>query len=135
MFELIRTHQLNVMLVLSGVSISVALLMFFTRFLPARRKAILIFLELEATFLLIFDREAYIFAGGTDELSYVMVRLSNFMVFFLTAGIVLGFNLFLTQWFLEKKVMERIPKRLRIVSYAAVLQMILVIIAHFTGWF
>ena len=135
MFELIRTHQLNVMLVLSGVAISVALLMFFTRFLPARRKAILIFLELEATFLLIFDREAYKFAGGTDELAYVMVRLSNFMVFFLTAGIVLGFNLFLTQWLLEKKAMEKIPGRLRIVSHAAVLQMILVIIAHFAGWF
>ncbi len=135
MFDLFRAHQLNIMLVMCGVAFSMALLMFFTRFLPAKRKAILIFLELEATLLLVFDREAYSFTGKAGDTAYVMVRLSNFMVFFLTTGIVLGFNFFLKEWLTDRGVPAKSSKRLILVHYAALLQMLLVVVSHFTGLF
>ena len=94
-FDFIREHQLNIMLALSAICAMMAILLLITRFLPWKRKYILILMELIATFLLVFDRAAYIYRGEVSSIAYVMVRLSNFMVFFLTSAIIVGFNLYL----------------------------------------
>ena len=93
MYDLIKVHQMNIMLTLTSVCLLIAFLLFFTRALSARRKRILIAIELMAACLLYFDRMAYLYSGDTSELAYYMVRFSNFIVFFVTSGIVLGFNL------------------------------------------
>ena len=95
MFDFIRLHQLNIMLILCGACGILVFLLIITRFITKRRKAILIFMEVVAFFLLWFDRLAYIYAGAPGQTAFVMVRVSNFMVFFLTPAIVLGFNLYL----------------------------------------
>ena len=94
-FAFIREHQLNIMLVLCAICATMAFLLLITRFLASKRKWILIFMELIAAFLLGFDRLAYIYKGDMTSIGYIMVRVSNFMVFFLTSAIVLGFNLYL----------------------------------------
>ena len=94
MFELIRTNQLNIMLLLCGACGILVFLLLNTRFLRPGRKRILMLMEIFAMFLLWFDRQAYIWAGDVSHKGYVMVRLSNFMVFFLTPAIVFGFNLY-----------------------------------------
>ncbi|MBQ4464898.1 MAG: diguanylate cyclase, partial [Oscillospiraceae bacterium] len=85
MFEIIREHQLNIMLALCAVCCMMAGLLLFTQFLSDRRKWILILMELAATFLLGFDRAAYIYKGDMRPVGAFMVRISNFMVFFLTS--------------------------------------------------
>ena len=102
MYDLIRTHQLNIMLFLCGSCGVMVFLLMITRFLTKSRKSILIAMELIAFFLLWFDRQAYIYAGNPTEKGYVMVRVSNFMVFFLTSAIVFGFNLYLTDLLLHE---------------------------------
>ena len=92
MFDFIRQHQLNIMLLLCGASGILTLLLFITRFLNKRRKWALILMELVAMFLLWFDRLAYCYAGNLGHKAFVMVRVSNFFVFFLTPAVVLGFN-------------------------------------------
>ncbi|MBR5419601.1 MAG: diguanylate cyclase [Lachnospiraceae bacterium] len=135
MFELIRTYQLDIMLVLCAACMTIVLLLTFTRFLPKRRRSIMILLELTATLLLASDRMAYRYAGDMSSAGYVMVRLSNFMVFFLTSGIVLCFNLFLIDWLGSKKDIGQLPKRLSVVNYGAGLGMVLVVASQFTGLF
>ena len=93
MFDLIRTYQLDIMLVLCGACAILTVLLLFTRFLSNTRKRILIFMELIALFLLWFDRLAYIYAGDLSLQGYIWVRVSNFMVFLLTSTVVLGFSL------------------------------------------
>ncbi len=132
-FEFIEEHQLNIMLVLCSICAMMAILLLLTRFLPTKRKWILISLELFATFLLAFDRSAYIYKGDTTPIGSIMVRISNFMVFFLTSAIVLGFNLYLTDLLLNKGKLEKIPKRLKIVNIGAIAGMGLVIVSQFTG--
>ena len=95
MFDLIRDYQMDIMLALCAVCMTITILLLFTRFLPKRRKRVMINMELIAFFLLAFDRLAYIYSGDVSRMGWVMVRLSNFMVFFLTSAIVLGFDLFL----------------------------------------
>ncbi len=133
MFEWIKAEQLNIMMLLCGACVVLVILLLVTRFMTKRRKAILIMMELMASLLLWFDRSAYFYAGSARIEAYAMVRLSNFMVFFLTSGIVFGFNLFLMDWLLTEGKMKRVPVRMRVVSYSAILGMILAVVAAFTG--
>ena len=98
MYGLIRENQLDIMLLLCGSCASIALLLLMTRFLSESRRRILLLMELMAILLLWSDRQAYIWAGQPGYTAYVMVRLSNFLVFFMTSAVVLGFNLYLRDW-------------------------------------
>ena len=133
MFEFIRNHQLNIMLLLCGVSGTMALLLFLTRFLPKRRKMALIFMELAAMFLLGFDRLSYIYSGDISHTGYMMTRISNFFVFFLTPAVVFGFNLYLSDWLTREGGMETPPKPLKLVHLASILSMLMAVVAALTG--
>ena len=50
--------------------------------------AVLFLLELSAMFLLIADRRAYIYRGDPSTKGWWMVRISNFLVFFLTLAVI-----------------------------------------------
>lgn len=84
LFEFIEKYQLDIMLSLCVISVTMGALLLVTRYISKRRKWILIFMEMTAALLLGFDRAAYVYKGDTSQMGYVMVRLSNFMVFFLT---------------------------------------------------
>ena len=132
MFEFIRNHQLNIMLALCAMSALMGILLLITRFLPKRRKWILIAMEVIATLLLGFDRAAYIYSGNRGAAGYIIVRLANFMVFFLTSGIVFTFNLYLID-LLERIGEYRKPRRLNLVAIACIIEMLMVVANIFTG--
>ena len=133
MYELIRQNQLNIMLLLCGACAVMAFLLLITRFLEKRRKWILILMETVAFFLLWFDRLAYVYSGDPSRKGYVMVRLSNFFVFFLTSGVVFSFNLYLNNLLTNEKGIKINSKRLVGVGIASVGGMILAVISAFTG--
>ena len=133
MFDFIRTYQLDIMLALFAACISFAILLLFTQFLERSRKIILIFMELIAAFLLFFDRMAYVYSGDVSRTGFIMVRVSNFCVFFLTSGIVFAFNLYLINLIREGKKNTSVPIILNIVSAGAVFGMLLSIISQFTN--
>ena len=133
MFEWIRTNQLNIMLFLCGACVVLIILLIMTRFMTKRRRAVLILMEVMASLLLWFDRAAYFYTGSVRIEAYAMNRISNFMVFFLTPGIVFGFNLFLMDLMTVEGRMKKTPLRLRIVSCASAMGMALAVIAAFTG--
>ncbi|MCR5722297.1 MAG: diguanylate cyclase [Lachnospiraceae bacterium] len=136
MFDFIRAHQLNIMLALSAACVTFALLLFFTKFLNKKNRAILILMEFVATFLLYFDRMAYIYAGNITRKGYILVRLSNFMVFFLTAAIVLVFDQYIIDLILRvAKTTDKVPRRLKFVAIASVVEIVMVIISQFKGFY
>ena len=83
----LRTHQLNLMLFMSGACAILACTTLFIKALPQRRKSILSLMELSAMLLLLFDRYSYMYRGNTSDLGYIMVRVCNGMVFFLATMI------------------------------------------------
>ena len=127
MYELIRTNQLDIMLILCGACGILVFLLINTRFLSQTRKRILILMELMALFLLWFDRLAYIYAGVPGTKAYIMVRVSNFIVFFLTSAIVLGFNLYLSDLLRNEGRLEILPRRLFVTSFLSVTGMVLAV--------
>lgn len=131
MFDLMRENQQNLMLVLCGVCATAGFLLIITRFLPTRRKKILIILETIAFFLLWFDRKAYIYSGDASALGYLMVRVSNFAVFFLTPAMVEGFNLYISDWLLHEGEMKTVPRRLKFVQYMSMIGMLMAVVSAF----
>ncbi len=132
-FAFIKEHQLNIMLILCAICATMAILLLLTRFLDKKRKWILFLMELLAALLIGFDRAAYIYKGDISQTGYIMVRVSNFMIFFLTSAIVLGFNLYLIDLLLKEGKINHIPKRLKVVNIGASVGMALVIVSQFTG--
>ncbi|MCR4989308.1 MAG: HD domain-containing protein [Lachnospiraceae bacterium] len=133
MFELIRVHQLNIMFVLCVISATIGVLLFFTRFIPLKSKWSLMLMEFMSTFLLYFDRMAYIYAGDVSPDGYFWVRFSNFMVFFLTSGIVFSLNAYLSNMMISERIYDRVPTRLIVTGALSIIGMLLAVIAHFTG--
>lgn len=133
MFDIIRNHQLNIMLCLCAVCFIMAIMLLVTRFLSKKRKWILVGMEVIATLLLFFDRLAYIYAGNVTSTGYVMVRISNFFVFFLTSAIVFNFNFFLIDLLLNEGKLSVLPRRLKIVYVLSAFGMLLAIISALTG--
>ena len=133
MFDFIRDHQLNIMLTLCAACMTMAMLLLITKFLTKRRKWILILMEVLASALLMFDRMAYVYSGIPDSTAYIMVRISNFMVFFLTSAIVFGFDLYLIDLLTVDGGMDLVPRRITFVGVISVIGMILAIVAAFTG--
>lgn len=123
------------MLVLSGICIVMAFLVILARALSKRRRLVLVLMELVATVLIVFDRFAYIYSGDMSSTGYVMVRVSNFLVFFMTAGMVMVFDLYLMDLLKDEGQMEKLPLRTVAVLIMAAAEMVLVVISLFNGMY
>ena len=131
--EIIRQYQADIMLILIGVCGIIALFVYMTNTMSKKRKRILMQLEIGAMILLIADRRAYIFRGDTSALGWWMVRISNFLVFFLTLAIIYCFNLYLIDLYTHEGRLEAPPRRLQVAKALTLVGMALVIVSQFTG--
>ena len=131
--EFLQKNQTDIMLILSGICGINALFVFITDFMSKERKAYLMGLELSAMFLLLFDRWAYIFRGDTSTLGWWMVRISNFLVFFLTLLVIFSFNFYLINLFKNEGKLDKTPVRLTVSRYLLLFGMLMVVVSQFTG--
>ena len=93
--DFLKQFQADFMMILSGVCGVMALLVFLTGTMSHKRKMTLMPLELSAMILLIADRRAYIYRGDPSTMGWWMVRISNFLVFFMTLVVIWFFNQYL----------------------------------------
>ena len=90
-------------------------------------------LEISAMLLMIADRRAYIYRGDPSALGWWMVRISNFLVFFLTLVVIYGFNLYLIDLYTHEGGLEAPPRRLKAARALALAGMAMVVVSQFTG--
>ena len=133
MFEWMAAHQLNIMLSFSSVCFVVGFFALLTKSLPWKRKMSLAALEFFASILLYSDRLAYIYHGMSGYKGFWMVRISNFLVFFMTISVVYAFNFYLTDLCRNEIGLAGKPKRLRLVDFICLIGWGLVIVTQFTG--
>ncbi len=131
--EFLKTQQLNIMLYLSGVCGVLVILTLMTKTLSPKRMRILALLEAAAMFLLIFDRFAYLYRGNPSTAGFWMVRISNFMVYFLTLFILHSITLYLFDLFKSKDILKDSPKRLYICEMLYAIGTVLIVVSQFTG--
>ncbi len=133
MMEFLHTYQLNVMEAFTGICAAMIVMLLITKAMSPRRKRILILVELFAMILVGFDRLAYVYAGDPSHTGYIMVRLSNFLVFFMTSASVFALNLYICDLLKVEGKQEVLPKRTKFTFALAVTGMAMAVIAHFTG--
>ncbi len=121
------------MMYMSGICGILAVLAMVTRTLSVKRRRTLALLEVSAMMLLIFDRYAYLYRGDTSILGYRMVRISNFMVYFLTLFLVHCMNIYLSDLFAHEGKLNKTPLRLYICEGLFALGTIMLIYSQFTG--
>ncbi len=131
--EILRQYKAEIMLILIGVCGIIALFVYMTNTMSKKRKLILMQLEIDSVFLLIADRRAYIFRGDTSNLGWWMVRISNFLVFFLTLAVIYCFNLYQIDLYTHEGGLEAPPRRLQVARVLTLVGMALVIVSQFTG--
>ena len=132
MLELLRENQLNIMLVFSsmcGISAVFALVMG----IKSQRQFSLLMEELGACLLLISDRLAYIYRGVPGTKAFWMVRISNFLVYFLSIFLLFFFNYYLKEMFFRNREGRPDLIRFRVVDILSVLGVVFLFIAQFTG--
>ncbi len=133
MIEFLSAHQLNIMLALSSVCGTIVLFVLIANALPKRRRMALLCHELASMFLLYFDRLAYIYSGDPTRTGFIMVRLSNFLVFALTNVVVLTFNQYITDILKTDGKFTEMPRRIKAVNVLTILGVFMVVVSQFTG--
>ena len=133
MIEIFQDIQLELMLVLSGVSAAVAFFLSLSKSIDNERKTFLILANAGSVMLLISDRAAYMYRGDPSVLGYWMVRVSNFLVFAMVLLILWSFNHYVRDIYVDETGLEKIPFRLKLVDYLCITGVVLLIISQFTG--
>ncbi len=131
--SLLRTYQLDLMLYMSGICGVLTFMTLLTDALTRRRKSILALMELSAMLLLLFDRASYLYRGGTGELSYLMVRLSNGLVFFLSIFIPHLVTLYLEDLYRNEGHLASAPRTLKACELLFYAGTVLIVVSQFTG--
>ena len=133
MIEFLKAHQLNIMLIMSGMCGILALMSFISKVLTPKRRRILTLLEGSAMLLLIADWFAYRFRGDPGQLGFWMVRISNFLTFFLMLFMLHEITLYLGDLFRNEAKTDMIPRRLRICEILYGIGVSLLVVSQFTG--
>ena len=127
-------HQENIMMVLSAMCGMIAVFVLLMRSLPQKRRIALLAVEVCAMFIMIADCLAYQYRGNPSEVGYWVVRISNFIVFFLNIGILYAFNAYLVNLY-EDANNDKGFKRLKVVNYLGVAGVVILVISQFTGFY
>ena len=135
MYQFFHDFQLSVMLFLSGACGVLAMLSMSTATLSSVRRRALVSMEIAASLLLLFDRQAYLHRGLLDTYSYYMVRISNFFVFFFTLVLAHTFNLYLMDMLKHNEKVRNIPRSLICCEVFFSVGVVLLVISQFTGWY
>lgn len=133
MFEILKQLQLDLMLVLSGISAAVAFFLVLTKSLDKERKAFLILANVFSVILLLSDRTACEYRGSTAPGAFWIVRISNFLIFAMVIMILEAFNNYVQDICMDETGIKKVPFRLKLNNYLLLAGMILLIISQFTG--
>lgn len=131
--EFLKAHQLNVMLFLSGICGVLVVLALMSRTLSPKRRRILAHIETAGMLLLLADRYAYLYRGNTGISGFWMVRITNFLVYFLSLYITHSVSLYYTDLLENEGGMTKRPLLIYICEWLFTAGIILLIISQFTG--
>ena len=135
MLEFLKAFQLDFMLFLAGGCGILAILALFTQMRTRRRKHAMVWLEIVAMTLLLADRLAYAYRGDTSVCGFYMVRISNFLVYFLSMYTLHIFNLYLMDLILVSTNRKRSPESLIFCEFLFTLGEVLIVANLFTNFY
>lgn len=133
--EMFDRQSIHVALLIWGCifSLIAALCMFMSKNFDREKRKHLIHMELACAVLLLNDALAWWSRGGMGEIYFVLVRLSNFLVFLFSDMLLLLFHSYVCCCLFEDSGREEGAGRRRVVYGIAVVGMCLVVMSQFTN--
>ncbi|MDO4806577.1 MAG: ATP-binding protein [Coriobacteriales bacterium] len=131
MFDIIRNHQLDIMLSLISVCGITSLFVIITCRDNPRRKALLL-LEVAATLLILSGRSAFVYAGTPGVEGYVTVRIFNFLDYSMVLGTIAAFAQYLKEMFSYRGLNRKLV-RFKVADALLVMGELMVVVSQFTG--
>ena len=131
--EFISSHQLDVMLFLSGCCGILAVMTMMPKFMSRQRRIILTLMEAASTLLLICDRLSYLYRGDASTLGWFTVRISNGACYFFMLFIPFLVTQFMRDLYKNEGGLERAPKRLAVCDVLFAVGVVLLVVSQFTG--
>lgn len=128
-----QSLQLDLMLILSGISAATAFFMALSKTLDRERKLFLILTNIFTVLLLYFDRLEHFFNGDPSATGYWMVRISNFIQFSMVILIIWAFNHYIRDIYIDETGLKKIPVRLTVIDIMVIAGLLLLCISQFTG--
>ena len=125
-------HQENIMMIMSSICAVIAIFVLFMKALPRKRREALLSVEVCAMIIMMADCFAYHFRGDPSALGFWIVRISNFLVFFLNISILYAFNAYLINLY-EDSGNDFGLKRLKVVNFLGLAGAVMLIVSQFTG--
>ena len=133
MLETLKYVQLDLMLVICGISGAVAFFLALSKSIDKERKLYLILANLCSVLLMISDRAAYSFRGNTGLAASVIVRISNFLTFGMILMILWAFNNYFQDICREAPGIKAASKRLKVCNYIILFGLFLLFASQLTG--
>ena len=145
MSDTIRTISTIILFALAFFCFQAGIFLFSGHKFKNNSRRTLILIQFITGILLVFDALAYIFRGNTSQTGFYMVRLSNFVVFFLNCTLPFFICFYCVEFiksdFLEFKILKNlrsslknsIPPHLFVVFYICLAGVSLVLISQFTN--
>ena len=133
MLETLKNVQLDLMLVICGISGAVAFFLALSKSIDKERKLYLILANLCSVLLMISDRAAYSFRGNTGLAASVIVRISNFLTFGMILMILWAFNNYFQDICREAPGIKAALKRLKACNYIILFGLFLLFASQLTG--
>ena len=133
MLETLKNVQLDLMLVICGISGAVAFFLALSKSIDKERKLYLILANLCSVLLMISDRAAYSFRGNAGLAASVIVRISNFLTFGMILMILWAFNNYFQDICREAPGIKAALKRLKACNYIILFGLFLLFASQLTG--
>ena len=129
--------SLHVAMLLWGAvfSLIAALCMFMSRNFDRNKRKWLLAMLLNCSVLLFNDALAWEYRGGAGQASYYIVRISNFMVFFLSDSLLMFYQAYQAACLFGDKRWQYPKRRIRLVYMIAIAGMCLVVASQFLNFY
>ncbi|MBQ8914204.1 MAG: HD-GYP domain-containing protein [Lachnospiraceae bacterium] len=129
----LKHYQTDMMLVLIGALGLVTILIILTKTLSKSKRRDLLFMSLCSMLILLADIEAYRYRGNESVAGFWMVRICNFLLFFLLLLYIYAFNMYIMDALFDEEKNKKIPLGLIVSKIIILIGALLVIISQFTG--
>ena len=131
-------QSIHIALLLWGCifSLIAALCMFMNKNFEREKKRWMLYMLFTCAVLLLSDALAWGYRGGGGTAAYYMVRISNFLVFFMSDVLLFLFHGYVCSYLFGEQKEESLPKiRICTVRWIAYIGMAMVILSQHTHWY
>lgn len=121
------------MLMLSGVCLTVAFFTFILKFKSRKTKWSIFAMEIFSFFMLIADRNSYLYNGNASKLGYFLVYSCNLLTYLLVPTQMIAFNTYILSILSKDKKITYF--RLKLTYILSFISIVLIFISIFTKWY